>query len=100
LTKEENLILLKALKQKTLGAAVPIDDSEPVVLGVVPGQSPIHGEQEGSSYEAHFQPVSYHPISLFNYYMDSQAAKLSPANMHRAVQILAGARHCGTVGYK
>ena len=29
-------------------------------------ESPVHGQQEGSAYNGHFESVCYHPLLLFN----------------------------------
>jgi Transposase DDE domain group 1 len=47
-------------------------------------ESPVHGEQEGSGYNGHFESVCYHPLFLFNSHGDCLAAKLRPGNVHSA----------------
>jgi len=47
-------------------------------------ESPVHGEQEGSAYNGHFESVCYHPLFLFNSHGDCLAAKLRPGNVHSA----------------
>jgi hypothetical protein len=47
-------------------------------------ESPVHGEQEGSAYNGHFESVCYHPLFLFNRHGDCLAAKLRPGNVHSA----------------
>jgi len=47
-------------------------------------ESPVHGQQEGSAYDGHFESVRYHPLFLFNGYGDCLAAKLRPGNVHSA----------------
>ena len=39
-------------------------------------ESPVHGEQEGSTYNGHFESVCYHPLFLFNSHGECLAAKL------------------------
>ncbi len=58
LTKEENLIGLMALNRETLGQAESLDGSRRVVLDMDSSESPVHGEQEGSAYNGHFELVS------------------------------------------
>jgi len=84
LTKEENLIGLMALNRETLGQAESLDGSDRVVLDMDPSESPVHGEQEGSAYNGHFESVCYHPLFLFNSQGDCLAAKLRPGNVHSA----------------
>jgi hypothetical protein len=47
-------------------------------------ESPVHGEQEGSAYNGHFESVCYHPLFLFNGHGDCLAPKLRPGNVHSA----------------
>ena len=66
LTREENLIGLMALNRETLRQAESLDSSGYVVLDMNSSESPVHGEQEGSAYNGHFESVCYHPLFLFN----------------------------------
>ncbi|MGH9691303.1 MAG: IS1380 family transposase [Candidatus Acidiferrales bacterium] len=84
LTKEENRIGLMALNRETLGQAESLDASDRVVLDMDSSESPVHGEQEGSAYNGHFESVCYHPLFLFNSHGDCLAAKLRPGNVHSA----------------
>src|ERR1017187_7728296 len=45
---------------------------------------PVHGEQEQSAYNGHFESTCYHPLLLFNRDGDCLAAKLRPGNVHSA----------------
>ena len=62
LTKEENRIGLMALNRETVGQADCLDSSERIVLDMDSSESPVHGEQEGSAYNGHFESVCYHPL--------------------------------------
>jgi hypothetical protein len=84
LTREENLIGLMALNRETLGQAESFDGSDRVVLDMDSSESPVHGEQEGSAYNGHFESVCYHPLFLFNSHGDCLAAKLRSGNVHSA----------------
>jgi Transposase DDE domain group 1 len=84
LTKEENRIGLMALNRETLGRAECLDSSSRVVLDMDSSESPVHGEQEGSAYNGHFESVCYHPLFLFNGHGDCLAAKLRAGNVHSA----------------
>jgi hypothetical protein len=44
-------------------------------------ESAVHGQQEGSAYNGHFESVCYHPLFLFNDHDDCLAAKLRPGNV-------------------
>ena len=84
LTKEENLIGLMALNREMLGQAESLDSSDRVVLDMDSSESPVHGEQEGSAYNGHFEPVCYHSLFLFNHCGDCLAPKLRPGVVHSA----------------
>ena len=47
-------------------------------------ESPVHGAQEGSAYNGHFESVCYHPLFLFNEHGDCVAATRRPGNVHSA----------------
>src|SRR5215472_9012092 len=44
----------------------------------------VHGRQEQSVYNGHFESTCYHPLLLFNSQGDCLAAKLPPGNVHSA----------------
>ena len=44
----------------------------------------MHGEQENSAYNGHFESTCYHPLLLFNREGDCVAAKLRPGSVHSA----------------
>ena len=84
LASEENLIGLMAVNRELLAQAETQDNSERVVLDMDSTESPVHGQQEGSAYNGHFESVCYHPLLLFNSHGDCLAAKLRPGNVHSA----------------
>ena len=47
-------------------------------------ESPVHGQQEGSAYNGHFESVCYHPLLLFNSHGDCLAGQVRPGNVHSA----------------
>ena len=57
LASEENLLGLMALNRELVGQAEAFDDSERVVLDMDSTESPVHGQQEGSAYNGHFESV-------------------------------------------
>ena len=73
-----------ALNRELVGQAEAFDDAERVVLDLDSTESPVHGQQEGSAYNGHFESVCYHPLLLFNGHGDCLAAKLRPGNVHSA----------------
>src|SRR5713226_4137487 len=72
------------LNRETLGQVDCLDSSDRVVLDMDSSESSVHGEQEGSAYNGHFESVCYHPLFLFNSHGDCLAAKLRPGNVHSA----------------
>lgn len=84
LAGDENLIGLMAVNRELIAQAEASDDSERVVLDMDSTESPVHGQQEGSAYNGHFESVCYHPLLLFNQHGDCLAAKLRPGNVHSA----------------
>jgi hypothetical protein len=81
LTREENLVGLMAVNRDVVGQAETWDRSDRVVLDMDSSESPVHGQQEGSAYNGHFETVCYHPLFLFNDHGDCLAAKLRPGNV-------------------
>ena len=47
-------------------------------------ESPVHGEQEGASYNGHFGSMCYHPLFVFNQFGDCEGAMLRAGNVHSA----------------
>jgi len=76
LTKEDNLIGLMALNRETLGQAESFDSSDRIVLDMDSSESPVHGAQEGSAYNGHFESVCYHPLFLFKTRFSTVIARL------------------------
>ena len=58
--------------------------TERVTLDIDSSESPVHGAQEQSAYNGHFESVCYHPLFVFNPEGDCLAAKLRPGNVHSA----------------
>ena len=84
LTREENLLGPMALNRDLLAQAECLDDSDRVVLDMDSSESPVHGQQEGSAYNGHFEKICFHPLFLFNGHGDCLAAKLRSGNVHSA----------------
>jgi hypothetical protein len=55
-----------------------------VILDIDSSESPVHGTQEQSAYNGHFESVCYHPLFVFNAEGDCLAAKRRPGNVHSA----------------
>ena len=84
LTREENLVGLMAVNRDLVGQAETFAHADRVVLDMDSSESPVHGQQEGSAYNGHFETVCYHPLFLFNDDGDCLAAKLRPGNVSSA----------------
>ena len=84
LTRQENLVGLMALNRDLLAQTELLDHADRVVLDMDSSESPVHGQQEGSAYNGHFETVCYHPLFLFNDHGDCLAAKLRSGNVHSA----------------
>ena len=84
LTREENLVGLMALNRDLIAQSECPDDPERVVLDMDSSESPVHGQQEGSAYNGHFEKVCFHPLFLFNGHGDRLAAKLRSGHVHSA----------------
>ena len=84
LTQEENLIGLMAVNREVLAQAERPTRADRIVLDMDSSESPVHGAQEGSAYNGHFESVCYHPLFLFSEHGDCVAATLRPGNVHSA----------------
>ena len=61
LTHEENLVGLRAVNRELLAQAEMATRADRIVLDMDSSESPVHGAQEGSAYNGHFESVCYHP---------------------------------------
>jgi hypothetical protein len=84
LTREENLVGLMAVNRELLAQAEEPTRADRIVLDMDSSESPVHGAQEGSAYNGHFESVCYHPLFLFNERGDCLGATLRPGNVHSA----------------
>ena len=81
LTEEDNYQGLARLNTDVVrGEAMP----RRVILDIDSSESPVHGAQEQSAYNGHFESVCYHPLFVFNQEGDCLAAKLRPGNVPSA----------------
>ncbi len=55
-----------------------------VTLDIDSSESPVHGAQEQSAYNGHFESICSHPLFVLNHAGDCLAAKLRPGNVHSA----------------
>ena len=84
LARDDNLVGLMAVNRDLIGQAETFDRADRTVLDMDSSESPVHGQQEGSAYNGHFESVCYHPLFLFNDHGDCVAAKLRPGNVSSA----------------
>ena len=84
LTQEKNLVGLTAVNREVLAQAGMPTRAGRTVLDMDSSESPVHGAQEGSAYNGHFESVCYHPLFLFTEHGDCVAATLRPGNVHSA----------------
>jgi hypothetical protein len=84
LTQEENLAGLAALNRELLARVEDITSPHRVVLDTDSTEVRVHGRQEQSAYNGHFESTCYHPLLLFNRKGDCLAAKLRRGNVHSA----------------
>ena len=64
LASEENLLGLMALNRELVGQAEAFDDAERVVLDLDSTESPVHGQQEGSAYNATLRVGLLPPVAF------------------------------------
>ena len=84
LTQEENIEALASINSAWVSKAVSLSLAKKVILDIDSSESPVHGNQEGSAYNGHFESTCYHPLFCFNNYGDCEGAVLRPGNVHSA----------------
>ena len=84
LSEPDNLEKLVKLNDAWVARAGEQTKSWRIILDLDSSESPVHGQQEGSSYNGHFGRVCYHPLFCFNQYGDCDAAMLRPGHVHSA----------------
>ena len=84
LVTEENLKGLGQLNEEWVDRAMIRTRHQRVILDMDSSESPVYGEQEGATYNGHFQSVCYHPLFLFNHFGDCEGALLRSGNVHSA----------------
>ncbi len=73
-----------AVNREVLAQAEMATRGDRIVLDMDSSESPVHGAQEGSAYNGHFESVCYHPLFLFSEHGDCLVAALRPGNVHSA----------------
>ena len=84
LTQEGNFAGLAALNRELVAKAEAIASPRRVVLDMDSTEVRVHGRQEQSAYNGHFESTCYRPWLLFNREGDCLAAKLRPGKVHSA----------------
>ena len=62
LAQDENIDALSSLNSAWVSKAVSLSKAKKVVLDIDSSESPVHGNQEGSAYNGHFESTCYHPL--------------------------------------
>jgi Transposase DDE domain group 1 len=78
LAEEPNYQGLTRLNADLIQHAAARSNSRRVTRDIDSSQSPLHGTQEQSAYNGHFESVCYHPLFVFNPEGDCLTAKLRP----------------------
>jgi hypothetical protein len=84
LAEEENFAGLATINRELIAKGEALGTPQRVVLDMDSTEIPVHGQQEQSAYNGHFESTCYHPLLLFNREGDCLAAKLRPGNVHSA----------------
>jgi hypothetical protein len=84
LTQDESIEALSSLNSSWVSKAVSRSLVKKVILDMDSSESPVHGNQEGSASNGHFESTCYHPLFCFNNFGDCEGAVLRPGNVHSA----------------
>ena len=84
LTKDGNVEGLGRVNAKWVDRAMTHTAHRRVILDMDSSESPVHGGQEGASYNGHFGSTCYHPLFVFNQFGDCEGAMLRAGNVHSA----------------
>ena len=82
LTQDGNVEGLGCVNAEWVDGAMSRTPHRRVILDMDSSESPVHGEQEGSSYNGHFGSMCYHPLFVFNQFGDCEGAMLRAGNVH------------------
>ena len=84
LTQPDNLPALADLPGRWIDAIHDRRPPKSITLDMDSSESPVHGSQEGSAWNGHFQSKCLHPLFVFNQFGDLERCSLRPGNVHRA----------------
>ena len=84
LTAEKNLSALADLSGKWIDRVHGRRPPRGILLDMDSSVSPTHGEQENSVWNGHYACTCYHPLFVFNQFVDLERCSLRPGNVHSA----------------
>jgi len=84
LTRPENLAVLADLPGRWIDAVHDRRPPKSITLDMDSSERPVHGDQEGSAWNGHFQSKCLHPLFVFNQFGDLERCALRPGNVHSA----------------
>ncbi len=84
LTQPGNLNALADLPGRWIDAVHDRRPPKSITLDMDSSESPVHGDQEGSAWNGHFQSKCLHPLFVFNQFGDLERCALRPGNVHSA----------------
>ena len=84
LTRPENIAVLADLPGRWIDAVHDRLAPKSITLDMDSSESPVHGDQEGSAWNGHFQSKCLHPLFVFNQFGDLERCALRPGNVHSA----------------
>ena len=83
LTRPENLTVLADLPGRWIDVVHDRRPPKTITLDMDSSESPVHGDQEGSAWNGHFQSKCLHPLFVFNQFGDlERCARSSCPLMH------------------
>ena len=82
LVTEDNLRGLGQLNAEWVDHAIARTQPHRIILDMDSSESPVYGEQEGATYNGHFECICYHTLFCFNQFGDCEGAVLRPGNAH------------------
>ena len=84
LTSDENPDALTELSGRWIDAVHDRRPPKVITLDMDSSESPVHGEQERSAWNGHFQSKCLYPLFVFNQFGDLEQCALRPGNVHSA----------------
>lgn len=84
LTSMRNLAALTDLSGQWLDRVRPLRNSPNLILDIDSSESPVHGSQDGATWNGHFDCTCYHPLFVFNQHGDLDRCALRAGNVHSA----------------